>query len=141
MTLGELFRSEVVTVQPDATIRDAVARMKEFHVGTVVVTNQQEAVGIVSDRDVAIALATGSVRPMTAVCEIMTPNPLTIWEDQGILNATQYFIDHGVRRLPIKNRANKLVGIVSADDLLVLLGKELYNVTQCLRPTLATKAQ
>ncbi|MGB6042716.1 MAG: CBS domain-containing protein [Pirellulales bacterium] len=138
MTLGELFRSDVVTVEPSVTIRDAVQKMKESNVGTVVVTEDRKAIGIMTDRDVALALATESVRPMTPVSEIMTRDILSIWEDQGVFSATQYFIDHGVRRLPIKNRDNELVGIVSADDLLVLLAKELYNVTQCLRPSLAT---
>ncbi|HUS38805.1 MAG TPA: CBS domain-containing protein [Pirellulales bacterium] len=141
MTLGELFRSDVVTVEPSVTIRDAVQKMKESNVGTVVVTEDRKAIGIMTDRDVALALATESVRPMSPVSEIMTRDILSIWEDQGVFSATQYFNDHGVRRLPIKNRDNELVGIVSADDLLVLLAKELYNVTQCLRPSLATTAK
>jgi CBS domain-containing protein len=141
MTLGEQFRSDVVTVEPKSTIRDAVQKMKESNVGTVVVTEDRKAIGIMTDRDVALALATESVRPMTPVSEIMTRDILSIREDQGVFSATQYFIDHGVRRLPIKNQDNELVGIVSADDLLVLLAKELYNVTQCLRPSLATTAK
>ena len=66
----------------------------------------------------------------------MTKKVVTIWEDQGVFNATQYFIGQQIRRLPIVNRDNELVGIVTLDDILALLTRELFNVSKPVTPAL-----
>jgi CBS domain-containing protein len=141
MNLGQQFRSKVVTIEPATTIRDAVARMKKENVGAVVAVRGREVAGILTDRDVAMALGTGKANPDMPVDEIMTKKVITIWEDQGLFNATQYFLGHQVRRLPIINRDNELVGIVTLDDVLALLGRELFNVTKAVAPSLADKIE
>ncbi len=113
--------------------------MKQENVGTVVVTDQREIVGILTDRDVALAVAADGVNLDSPVSEVMTRNVLTIWEDQGIFNAAQYFIDHGFRRLPVINHDNELVGMLTTDDLFALLSRELFNVSKALQPALADK--
>jgi CBS domain-containing protein len=140
MNLGEIFRSDVVTVGTDAPIREAMEKMRAENVGSVVVVEDGEVVGILTDRDVAISTVLGAATADSTVEQIMTKEVLTIWEDEGVFNATQYFIDHGVRRLPVIDHDNQLVGILTTDDLFVLLARELFNVSQCLRPALAEKA-
>ncbi|HEV3005795.1 MAG TPA: CBS domain-containing protein [Pirellulales bacterium] len=140
MNLGEQFRSEVVTVRPEDPIATAMRKMKEQNVGAVVVTERQKVVGILTDRDVALAVTLGDSSSATAVREVMTTDVITIWEDQGVYNATQYMQGHQIRRLPVINRDNELVGMVTLDDLVGLLASELYNVSKAVTPVLAEKA-
>ena len=114
--------------------------MKHNNVGAVVVTDDEVVVGIVTDRDIAFKLALNEAKPGTPVNEIMTKDVITIWDDQGVFNATQEMLGHKIRRLPIIDRSNHLVGIVTSDDLLVLLARELFNVTKAIEPALALKS-
>jgi CBS domain-containing protein len=141
MNLGEQFRSEVVTVEPDETIQSAVWKMKDENVGAVVVRENRKVVGILTDRDVALKLGLGEAGLATPIRDVMTQEVLTIWEDQGIFNATQYLMGHQIRRLPIINRKNELVGMVTLDDLVALLAQELRNLSQAVAPALAEKEE
>jgi CBS domain-containing protein len=141
MNLGEQFRSNVVTVEPDETIQSAVWKMKDENVGAVVVLENRKVVGMLTDRDVALKLGLGDAGLATPVREVMTQDVLTIWEDQGIFNATQYLMGHQIRRLPIINRKNELVGMVTLDDLVALLAQELRNLSQAVAPALAEKEE
>jgi CBS domain-containing protein len=138
MKLGEQFKKEVVTMSPENTLRKAGHLMREHGIGAVVVVNaKNKPVGIITDRDVAIALAADERDPDTAVSEVMEGSLVTIGENEGIFNATQYLLAYKVRRLPIVDSDGALVGIVTMDDLLGLLGKELTNLVEAVRPTLA----
>lgn len=139
MNLGKQFRSNVVTIGPGTPIRDAVAKMKSENVGAVVAVRNREVVGILTDRDVALALGSGMVSADAPASDIMTKKVITIWEDEGVFNATQYFLGHKVRRLPIINHEGQLVGIVTLDDVMALLGRELFNVTNAVGPSLSDK--
>src|SRR5258708_32173880 len=103
MNLGEQFRSDVVTVRPTDPVVTAMRKMKEENVGAVVVTEKQKVVGILTDRDVALAVTLGDANSATAVSEVMTRDVITIWEDQGVFNAPQYSQGRQSRRLPIIN--------------------------------------
>jgi CBS domain-containing protein len=139
MNLGEQFRSQVVTARPDETIEQVVGKMKYDSVGAVVVVEAGKVVGIVTDRDVALKLGLGEAEATTPVTDIMTKDVQTIWEDQGVFNATQYFMGHEVRRLPIVDRQDNLVGMVTVDDIFVLLAHELRNLSRAVAPALAAK--
>jgi CBS domain-containing protein len=139
MKLGEQFKKEVATVSPEDTIRKAAFTMRNRGVGAVVAVNGKgKPVGIVTDRDIALALATDEKDPDTPVSEIMPSELVTIGENEGIFNATQYIFGYQVRRLPIVDSDGKLVGIVTMDDLLALLARELGNLTEgAVQPLLA----
>jgi CBS domain-containing protein len=136
MTLGEMFRSDVTTAGPEESIRDVAARMKRKNIGAVVVVEGRRVVGIATDRDVALAVALGKASPDAPVSTIMTREVKSVWDDQGLFNATQAFMGYRVRRLPIVNHDNELVGIVTVDDVFALLAQELSNVSKALAPAL-----
>ncbi len=139
MNLGQQFRSKVVTLEPSAAVSEAVRLMAAHDVGAVVAAEGRKVVGIVTDRDLALVLGAGTAQPQTPIREVMTQNVVTIWEDQGIFDATQFFIGRGIRRLPIVNRDNELVGIVTFDDLVSLLAHELINITRAVDRSLSNK--
>jgi CBS domain-containing protein len=140
MNLSEMFRSAVVTVGPNDTGRVAAEKMRHDNVGAVVVTEGKAIVGILTDRDLAMKLALGEATPETPIKELMTKKVVTIWDDQGVFNATQYLLGHKVRRLPIIDRQNTLIGMVTIDDLFALLARELGNLAKAIEPALGTKS-
>lgn len=139
MNFKEIFHKEVVTIAPSGTVFEAARKMRDENVGAVVVVENEKPVGIVTDRDVALALTVEGVVAAAPVSEIMTSPVVTIWEDEGIFNATQYFLGHGFRRLPIIDRQNRLVGMITTDDLFALLTRELFNISKALEPALTEK--
>ena len=137
MNLMEIVRNEPVTVDPQQPLANVTALMDDKNVGAVVVIDdKKKVVGIITDRDIALALGSGQVTTATPVAEIMTRDVYTIWQDQGIFNATQYMMGHKIRRLPIVDRQDHLLGMVSADDLVGLFARELLNVAKSLEPAL-----
>lgn len=138
MNLSEMFQEQVATVEPTSSIGAAAKLMKEKNVGAVVVTRGRKVVGIVTDRDMTIQCIAGGVNVASPVSEIMSSPVITIWDDQGIFNATQYLRGHKVRRLPIIDRQDNLMGMMTADDLAALLSRESLNVAQAYEPALGT---
>ncbi len=140
MNLDELFPHEVVSAPPEQSIGDVARLMERRNVGAVVLVDASNHVtGMVTDRDVALALATQGVTPQTPVDQIMSTDVKTIWRDEGLFNATQYFLGHRVRRLPIVDRSDQLCGLVSVDDVFALLAREFINVARALEPALGER--
>lgn len=140
MNLSEMFQGEVVTASPEDSIWKVAEKMKNENVGAVLIVDDERVVGIVTDRDLALKLGVEEMTTDTPIHEAMTKNVLTIWDDQGVFNATQYLLGHKIRRLPIIDRKNRLVGMVTTDDLFALLARELANLAKALEPALAMKA-
>jgi CBS domain-containing protein len=124
----------VVTVSPEATVHEAAHRMWARRVGALVVIDAaQRPLGILTDRDIVVhVVAQGKDPAKIQVGKIPRRKPVMIREDQGILDATKLLSRTGVRRLPVVSREGKLVGIVSLDDLLMLLGTEMNHVAATL---------
>jgi CBS domain-containing protein len=136
---GDVYATKLVTASPEERLSSIASRMKEHNVGTVVVIKGQKPIGIITDRDLALALGTKRVAPEDAVLNVMTSPVRTIPDGAGIFAATQCMRDAGVRRLPIVNQEGCLVGIVSLDDLLRLLGRELYNLAEGVKSEMEVK--
>jgi CBS domain-containing protein len=141
MLLQDLFQSgeQVVTALPGDTIRQAVALMKGRNVGAVVVTKGKKVAGIVTDRDIALATGLGEATPETPLEGIMHKEVKSIWADQGVFNACQALAGYKLRRLPVIDRDENLVGLVAADDLVALLARELFNASKAIEPSLKVK--
>ncbi len=133
MKLNDIFTRNVVTARPEETLAAVAIRMQEHNIGTVVIEENQRPVGIVTDRDLALALGARRVNPSTEVQNVMTRHVLAIPEDTGIYTATKFMREREVRRLPIVDREDRLVGIVTLDDLLRFLGREFYNLAEGIK--------
>lgn len=139
--LAEICTKPVVTVGPEATIKEAARLMRTKNVGAVVVVNRNKPVGIVTDRDIAMAAVADGHDPTSAtVQDVMRTNPTVIREDQGVFDAVKMLGARGVRRLPVVDRGGKLTGIVALDDLLILLGNEMGQVSAALTRSLKSAA-
>jgi CBS domain-containing protein len=136
--LSHLIHRELISVRPGESIARAVELMNEKRVGSVVVIEQLRPVGILTDRDVAMALGLGNATPDDPVQTTMTCPVTTMREDEGIFDATQYMMENALRRVPIVDKYGRAVGVVSLDDLLILLTRELNNLAKGVRVELST---
>jgi len=130
MTVRDVATTGIETAGPDTTAEALALRMEEVGVGSIVIETDMEPVGIVTDRDLAVnVLAAGHTPDEVTAADIMTETPVTVEADDGVLTATNAMAEHAVRRLPVVDD-EKLVGIVTMDDLIVLLVAELSNLSR-----------
>lgn len=130
--LRQVCTKPVVTVAAETPISEAARLMHDKNIGAVVVVDGSRPRGIVTDRDIAMAVAAEGRRPSAHVGEIMHSNPTVIQEDQGIFDAVKMLAEHAVRRLPVVNGQGHLTGIIALDDVLMLLGNEMGQVASAL---------
>jgi CBS domain-containing protein len=104
-------------------------RLEEANIGSVVIEEEMVPVGIVTDRDLALrVVARGDDPKATTAADVMTPDPVTITVDKGLLDVTGLMRDHAVRRVPVVDEHDKLVGIITLDDVMSLLTRELDDL-------------
>lgn len=139
MKLNDIFTRSVVTAKLDDTLAAAALRMKAHNVGDLVVVEDNRPVGILTDRDLALALGANGIGLNDAVGRVMTRRVLAIPEDADVLAATRFIRECGVRRLPIVDKEDRLVGIVSLDDLFAYLCRELFNLAEGIHGEMKTK--
>lgn len=133
MTVQAIARETVVTVGVDETITDVVDVMRERNVGSVVVIDDGRPVGLLTDRDIVIDVLGEDQDPdETTTGEVMSTDLFTVDPDIGVLDLFREMAHAGVRRVPVVDD-EELVGIITLDDLLVLLSMELQSVANIIR--------
>lgn len=137
MTIGELCKRVVVTIHRDATAEDAARMMRASHIGNVVVVDPSDTrkpVGIITDRDIAVeVVAQGLVPGQTPVGGVMSAPVVSLREEDSFIEALDKMSGQGVRRAPVLDRDGHLKGLVSVDDLVPLLARELAKVGALIR--------
>lgn len=105
------------TVELGAPIRDAAALMERTDIGNVIVVDDDEVKGIVTDRDITVRVVAAGRDPATAlVSDIMTAFPATIAPTASVHEAIELMREHDVRRLPVVE-AGRPIGVVALADL------------------------
>lgn len=137
MNVGELCTREVIIAQRDTSVVEAAQRMRTYHVGNLVVvedeTNGRRPIGIVTDRDIVIAVVAAGVNPEALkVGDIMSAELVMVRETEDVCETLRYMRDKGVRRMPVVDAAGALAGIVTVDDLLGLLAEEMGHLAQLI---------
>jgi CBS domain-containing protein len=132
MPIGRVCIHEVVTATRDTSITETAKLMRQFHVGDVVIVDSpgsKKPVGIITDRDLVISVLAPGLDPnVFTVGDLVTRELVTARESQGIYETVQQMRTRGVRRMPIIDSRDELIGIVSVDDLVQLLGDELNEI-------------
>lgn len=121
-----IVRESVVSTPQDAPIADVAAQMADEQVGSVVVVEDGRPQGIVTDRDVALRVvaADADAASLTAA-DVMSEDLVTVDVDSGIFEVIRAMQDANVRRIPAVDADGALAGIVTFDDFVDLLGREL----------------
>jgi CBS domain-containing protein len=115
----------VETVAPDATIAEVARRMRDLDVGSLPVTDGNRLLGIVTDRDLSIRATAAAKDPTsTRVREVMSPELAWIFDDEPADAAARVMRERQIRRLPVLDRTDRLVGVVALADLATDLGDD-----------------
>jgi CBS domain-containing protein len=135
MMLRDVCRPTVRCAYPDEALAEAARSMIDHDVGALVVIERADPsrgpIGILTDRDIV----RGQLRRATdifclTVRDVMTPDPCTLRADLDLADAVQALNEKVVRRAPVVDRSGALVGIVTLDDLLPALARQLSELAQ-----------
>ena len=131
MTVGDLCNRDVVVAGPATSVLEAAKLMREFHVGDLVILedDSKRAIGVVTDRDIIVEVIAPELGPESlTVADIMTETLVGATEDMDFFEALALMRKHGVRRLPVVNAQGGLEGILTLDDALELVGEAVANL-------------
>ena len=125
VSVKDVMTRHVACVTPDDTLQEAARQMRDLNVGPLPVCDDGRLVGMLTDRDITVRATASGIDPAAGhVRHAMTPDVVYCYEDQDVRDAADTMAAHQIRRLPVLNREQKLVGIVSLGDLAVDAGPQ-----------------
>lgn len=135
MDISQVMTKNVLIGSPDDTLQKAAQMMEKCDFGILPIEENNQLVGMLSDRDITIrAVAKGLDPNKHHVREIMTRDVQYIYQDDSVEGAAQMMSDLQVRRLPVVDSYEHLVGIVSLGDLAIsgddAAGEALESISQ-----------
>lgn len=145
MSIAEICQRHIITIGAVATLREAANRMREHHVGALVVTvetnGQDQVVGVITDRDLAIeVLARDLGAADLRVGQVASRHLAAVPASAGIGEAVAVMQKAGVRRLLVTGAEGQLEGFVTADDLLDALAGQLGGLAAALKSGIARES-
>lgn len=121
-TVSDVMTRKVVSVGPDVPVVEIVSKLRAYRISCLVVCEDEEPVGIISERDVVgVAFALLSGKPGAAeqtARDLMTSPVLSVEETAALDSATAFADEHRVRHLPVVDGSGSLVGLLTQTDLL-----------------------
>jgi CBS domain-containing protein len=146
MTVNTICNHNVAAIRADASVTDAATRMRAEHVGALIVTELRGSVetpiGIVTDRDIVVAILAKRVSPdAVTVGDAMTRNLLIAREADSVEFALREMRRRGVRRVPVVGTRGELVGILTVDDAVQHYAAQLGRLADVIRTEQTTETQ
>ncbi len=144
MTVVSYCRRPACTASPEETLQLAAQRMEKEGSGTLVVTEGERLVGVLTDRDVALHVAAGGRDAARArIADAMSASPALVDAEADLEEGLGIMRGRRVRRLPVVDPQGRVAGVLSADDLVRLLAQEIGGLGEVLvaqLPAGATRA-
>jgi CBS domain-containing protein len=116
-SIREVMSTDVETVTPEATAREAASFMLSADAGAIPVVEGERVIGMITDRDIAVRGVAEGRGPETPVRDLMSEGVITASQDDDIEDVAIRMSDEQVRRIPIVDENQRLVGIVSLADV------------------------
>lgn len=134
MPISNLCSKDVVCIKQSDTLQEAARLMKKQHIGgLVVVDDEDQPVGILTDRDITLTAVADNLPASTSVENAMSKNIVTVHKDEGISEVINKMEHEGVRRIIVVDENRKACGLVSFDDLVQLLAEELNSLGRLIQ--------
>jgi len=139
MNVGSICNRRVVTANPQLDIQAAAELMREEHIGFLVVVPQeprgpQPPLGVLTDRDIIVSVVAKRADPASLkVGDVMSMQPVVVGENDAVDLALKTMRRAGVRRLPVVNSRGEIVGVLSFDDLLEFVAREMESLSGAVR--------
>ena len=140
MKVREIMTPDVQCIGPEENLVDAAALMRQLDVGVLPVCEADELLGIVTDRDIVVrCIADGRDAKLCRVRDAMSDDVVCVTDDDTIEHVVRILEKHQIRRAPVVNRDQKLIGIISLGDIAVdasasLSGDALKDISQPAEP-------
>lgn len=137
-TTGEFCGRRVAIASPSEALRIAASRMRDEHVGALVVVDELDGkrvpIGMLTDRDIVLGLlaSEGHTLDSTTVGDAMSKNVVTVQDDEDVAEALMRMRSFGIRRVPVVSEDGALQGIISFDDLFEYLSEEVSELARLL---------
>ena len=137
MNVADLYRPDVQVVAPMDALSAAARNLCEQHVGALIVVDPKDAgrrpIGILTDRDIVRGqLERNADLYCLTVGDVMTADPLLLPASLGLAEAIEDLNSRSVRRAPVVDASGALVGIVTLDELLPALSRELAELAELM---------
>ena len=117
MNIRDLMTSDVQTVSPTDTAQQAASFMLSADTGSIPVCDGDKIVGMITDRDIAVRGVGKGLGPDCSVADLMSKDVVCARDTDDVLAIAQQMSDKQVRRMPVVDADDKLIGIVSLGDL------------------------
>lgn len=128
MAIRDVMVKQPITLPPSATVTEAAQAMDRSSVGAVIIVDGERPVGIVTDRDLVVRGLARRILPDARVDSVMSLGVVAVDAHAELGRAAMLFATHPVRRLPVVDH-DRVVGVITVDDLLVELTHQLTEVT------------
>ncbi|MEM3673422.1 MAG: CBS domain-containing protein [Candidatus Bathyarchaeia archaeon] len=130
----DVMSKDVKVVRPDTSVKEVVATMNKFDIGSIIVVQGERPVGIITERDILRRLVGPSLTPETLTArQIMTSPVISINEMASIEEAAKLMAKKKVKRLPVMSD-DKLVGILTFTDIVFKMPALLSILEEIVRP-------
>ena len=117
--VGDVMTKGVMTLDSGDSVLKAAKTLRENTIGSVVVLENGKAVGILTERDIAFKVVAEGADPKKTLIKSIMGKPLkVISADTGLQEAALALKTHKIKRLPVIDKNEKLVGIITEDDML-----------------------
>jgi CBS domain-containing protein len=114
LKVKDIMTRDVLSVAPETPVRDAAELLGSFNIGSVPVCQDRKAVGVLTDRDIAVRVTARSLDPaQVKVQEVMTRNPVTCDPEDDLVDVEEVMADAQVRRLPVVDRDGNMIGYLA----------------------------
>ena len=115
----DIMNSTVISASPHDTIKDIATKMKEERIGSIIIMENEKAVGIVTDWDIVSNAVIKDIKPTMVKASDIMQKLHTIEGEEGITEAARILRQHNIKRLGVVYK-NRLVGIISASDVIAV---------------------
>ncbi|CAA6821425.1 MAG: diguanylate cyclase/phosphodiesterase (GGDEF & EAL domains) with PAS/PAC sensor(s) [uncultured Sulfurovum sp.] len=116
--VSKVMTAKVLTCTPSDSVYSVLAQMAEFRVGGIVVQENDEAVGVVSERDALKLIHKSSIELQEPIRAYMSSPVITIHKEQTVLNAQSMMENFSIRRIVVLDDDEKIAGIITRHDLI-----------------------
>jgi CBS domain-containing protein len=131
MFVRQVMSRRIITVKPTLTLKEASKIMGEEHIGSLIITENEKIVGIVTNSDIMRAIGNDKDPETTLVGDVMSKNVKVVEPDKSLEDAVKVMVDNKIKKLPVVEN-EKLVGIITASDIAVVQPRLIASIASLL---------
>ncbi|MGQ9538847.1 MAG: CBS domain-containing protein [Candidatus Bathycorpusculaceae bacterium] len=131
----DVMTKNVRVVRPDSSVKEVVATMNKFDIGSIIVVQGSRPVGIITERDILKRVVEPCLAPETLTArQVMTSPVLTIDENASVNEAAKLMAKKGVKKLLVMRNNDELAGIITFTDIVAKVPDMLSILEELVRP-------